>query len=319
MNYRTRLGALLGSAALVAAFGSPAHAIEFTDLQLTRPDGVAGLMFDDRLCFPPAWLAAPAVPMIGERTAHDLWLQPLIYFGTYVEAREAMPLSAFAAQVLAETTADAAGVARTQVEYGRLASDGFLSFLQCVAATDEAVFQQYLATADATLGGIGGLITELRTADATRQAEIGAALVAAGPAVLPALRGILAEPEMLTPEREGAAVTALGVLGTIGPSAATAAAEAVLYLGVTTAPVRAAAIDALVRMGPDVVNFVLDQSVVLDSFVRLDAVLVLGAMDPPPILARPTLDGLARLDPDEGVKAAAAAAIARIDAARAAR
>ncbi|MCC6736500.1 MAG: hypothetical protein IT534_10300 [Bauldia sp.] len=317
MTQRTRLGALLGGAALAVAFGAPAHAIEFTDLGLTRPDGVAGLMFDDRLCFPPDWLAAAAIPMIGERTPADLWLDPLIYFGTYVEAREAMPTPEFAAQILAQTTADAAGVARTQVEYGRRGSDGFLWFLQCLAGTDNAVFQAYLATADATLGNIATLIVELRTAEGPRLAEIGAALGAAGPAALPALRGLLAEPEMLTPAREGAAVTALGLLSSLGPSAATAANEVVLYLGVTTDPVRAAAREALVRMGPDAVDLVLDQSVALDSFIRLDAVLVLGAIDPPPLYARPTLDGLARLDPDDAVKAAAAAAIARIDAARA--
>jgi hypothetical protein len=316
MRHRTRLGALLGSAALAVAFGAPAQAIEFTELNLTRPDGVAGLMFDDRLCFPPDWLAATAIPMIGEQTPQALWLDPLIYFGTYVEAREPLPTSEFAARILAQTLADGEGVARTQVEYGRRGSDGFLWFLQCLADTDDAVFQGYLATADATLGNIAALIIELRTADTARLAEIGPALAAAGPAALPALRGLLAEPEMLTPAKEGAAITALGVLSSLGPSAATAATEAVLYLGVTTDPVRSAARQALVTMGPDAVNAVLDQAVVLDSFVRLDAVLVLGAMDPPPRLARPTLDGLARLDPDEAVKAAAAAALARIDAAR---
>jgi hypothetical protein len=316
MNYRTRLGALLGSVALAAASGAPAHAIEFTDLQLTRPDGVAGLMFDDRLCFPPDWLAAPAIPLIGEATAGVFWLQPIIYFGSYVEAREPMPTPEFAAQFLAQTVADTAAIARAQVEYGRLASDGYLWFLQCLAETDNAVFVGYLATADATLGNIAALITELRTADATRQAGIGAELGAAGPAALPALRGLLAEPDMLTPALEGAAVTALGLVTSLGPSAATAANEVVLYLGVTTDPVRAAARDALVQMGAEAVNVVLDQSVVLDSYVRLDAVLVLGAMEPPPLLARPTLDGLARLDPDDAIRAAAAAAVARIDAAR---
>ncbi|MCW5719405.1 MAG: hypothetical protein KIS68_16425 [Bauldia sp.] len=316
MNYRTRLRALLGGAALAVASGAPVHAIEFTDLQLTRPDGVAGLMFDDRLCFPPDWLAAPAIAMIGETTPDALWRRPLIYFGTYVEAREPMPTPEFAALYLAQTLADTAAIARTEVEYGRLASSGYLWVLQCLAGTDNAVFEAYLATADATLGGIAGLITELRTADAARQAEIGAALAAAGPAALPAIRGLLAEAEMLTPAMEGAAVTALGLLSSLGPSAATAANEAVLYLGVTTDPVRAAARDALVQMGAEAVNVVLDQSVVLDSYVRLDAVLVLGAIDPPPLFARPTLDGLARLDPDDNVRAAAVAAVARIDAAR---
>lgn len=316
MKYRTRLRALLGSAALAAAASAPAHAIEFTDLQLPRPDGIAGLMFDNRLCFPPDWLAAPAIPLIGESTPNVFWLRPIVFFGTYVEAREPMPTPEFAAQFLAQTTADTAAIARTEIEYGRLASVGYLWFLQCLASTDNAVFEGYLATADATLGAIAGLITELRTADAARQAEIGATLAAAGPAALPALRGLLAEPDMLTPASEGAAVTALGLLTSLGPSAATAANEVVLYLGVTTDPVRAAARDALVQMGAEAVNIVLDQSVVLDSYVRLDAVLILGAIEPPPIAARPTLDGLARLDPDDAVRAAATAAIARIDAAR---
>ncbi len=316
MKYRTRLRALLGGAALAAASGAPAHAIEFTELQLPRPDGVAGLMFDDRLCFPPDWLAATAIPMIGETSPDIFWLRPLVYFGTYVEAREPIPMPEFAARFLAQATADPATIRRTEVEYGRRASEGYLWFLQCLASTDNAVFEGYLATADATLGDIASLITELRTADATRQAEIGAMLAAAGPAALPALRGLLAEPDMLTLAMEGAAVTALGLLTSLGPSAATAANEVVLYLGVTTDPVRAAARDTLVQMGAEAINVVLDQSVVLDSFVRLDAVLVLGAIEPPPVLARPTLDGLARLDPDEAVRAAATAAVARIDAAR---
>jgi len=308
VNRPSRLAALTLAGLVVTGTAS---ALEFVQLQLERPPGVPGLMFDDRLCFPEEWLAFPSINALGNSTPRDLWLAPLTDLGNYLAGGGAS-VWVVAAQLRDEYLAAAETLRRFRVEYGERQAEGLMTFLDCVANTDPAVFRRYFDIAAGVIVDVDGVVARLVEADAGLRAELITELVGIGqPAVTP-LAALLADPRL---EGDGPLLLRLAIvrgLGQMGPAASEAAPFLVAVFGRDIGTVRAAARLALAQIGPAAVPIVVAMLSSSEPGIRLDAALTLGLMEPPPADALAALQTVAAADIDETVRSAAQSAAQRI-------
>ncbi|MGE3717753.1 MAG: HEAT repeat domain-containing protein [Bauldia sp.] len=305
-----RLLSAAGASALLLAAGQAA-AIEFNDLDLPRPEGVAGLMYDDRLCFPETWLAFEGINMLGTTSPERLWLLPLALIGEAVEAGGDPPPAVIADQMRAAFLEDPAEVARANVEFGVVQTEGYLTFLDCIKAVDPAVYQLYRDVDAGTATDIEGTVRRFTLAEGDRQEELAAELGEGGAAAAVAMIPVLADPAFRGPDQTSALLLIVRAFGRIGPDAAPAATELVTLLGDARGPLRAAVRQSLTRIGPAAVPAIITALTAEAANARFDAALVLSMIDPPPVEAVPALQPLLN-DPDENVREIAQRALDRI-------
>lgn len=311
MKNNNRLLVALGVACLSGTLAVPARAIDFKDLPLVRPDGVAGLMFDDRLCFPEAWLDYGGINMLGVTVPQELWLLPMRVLASAVEAGADPGADVVAGQMLESLYARPEDMERNAVEMGRAQADGLVTFLECMAAIDPAVYQLYHDVSLGLVVDVEGTIRRFLLADTDRRNELADEMRAIGEPVVVPLADLLMEPSARVPEQTNTLLLAVRILGEQGPAAAPAAPALVTLFGDQRGTIRAAARQTLTRIGPDAVPSVIPALTATEVNVRLDAALVLGAIEPPPAEALAALQA-ALNDPEESVRTTVEAAIARI-------
>lgn len=305
-----RLLSVAGAGALLLLAGQAA-AIEFNDLDLPRPEGVAGLMYDDRLCFPEAWLEYEGINMLGTTTPERLWLIPIALLGEVVEAGGNPPPAVVAEQMRAAFVNDPAEVARAEVEFGPAQTAGYLTFLECIKAVDPAVYELYRDVNAGVALDIEGTARRFTLAEGDRQEELAAELGQGGAAAAEAMIPVLADDAFRAPDNTAALLLLVRAFGQIGPEAAPAAAELATLLGDARGPLRAAVRQSLSRIGPAAVPAVVAALSAEAPNTRFDAALVLSMIEPPPVEAVPALQALLA-DPDENVREIAQRALDRI-------
>lgn len=306
-----RLWGAAGAALLLSA-ALPAQAIEFHDLGLARPEGVAGLMFDDQLCFPPAWLEYEGINMLGTSAAAALWLEPLALLGGVVEqAAEPGPV-VVAGQMRDVLVGDQAAVDRANVEYGRGQVEGYLAFLDCMMALDPAVFQLYHEFNAGLAPDLEGTVRRFGLTTGDRQVALAGELAGGGAAAAEAMVPLLDDPRFTGEGRTSELLLLVRTFGQLGPDAAIAAPGLVSLLGGSPGTIRAAARQSLASIGPASVPPVTSALATAElPTARFDAALVLSMIEPPALDAIPALEA-AITDPDENVREAAQRALDRI-------